>query len=44
MKIVYQDSYTSNIHINLSVPYYPKKPIIFLFIQQYNPYPNNDNN
>ena len=40
-EIVNQDGYTSHIHRNHLVPYYPKEPNIFPFIQQYNPYPNN---
>ena len=40
-EIVNQDGY---IHRNHLVPYYPKIPIIFLFIQQYIPHPNNDDN
>ena len=43
-EIVNQDGYTSHINRNHLVPYYPKEPIIFLFIQQYNPYSNNDDN
>ena len=44
-EIVNQEGYTSHIHRNHLVPYYPKEPIIFHFIQQYNPYSNyNDNN
>ena len=46
-EIVNQDGYTSHVHRNHLVPYYPKEPIIFPFIQQYNPYSNdhdNDNN
>ena len=46
-EIVNQDGYTSHIHRNHLIPYYPKEPFIFPFIQQYNPYPNyneNDNN
>ena len=42
-----QDGYTSHIHRNHLVPYYPKEPIIFPFIQKYNPHHtdnNNDNN
>ena len=42
-----QDGYTSHIHRNHLVPYYPKGPIIFPFIQQYNLHPNefcNDDN
>ena len=38
------DGYNSHIQRNHLVPYYPKEPIIFPFIQQYNPYPNNDDN
>ena len=41
-EIVNQDGYTFHIHRNHLVPYYPKEPIIFPFIQQYNPYSNND--
>ena len=41
-EIVNQGGYTSHIHRNHLVPFYPKKPIIFPFIQQYNPHPNND--
>ena len=43
---VNQDGYTSHIHRNHLVPDYPKDPIIFHFIQQYNLHPNeydNDN-
>ena len=36
-EIVNQDGYTSHIHRNHLVPYYPKEPIIFPFLQQYNP-------
>ena len=46
-EIVNQDGYTSHNHRNHLIPYYPKEPFIFPFIQQYNPYPNyneNDNN
>ena len=43
-EIVHQDGYTSHIHRNHLVPYYPKVPIIFPFLQQYNPYSNNDDN
>ena len=46
-EIVNQDGYTSQIHRNHFVSYYPKEPIIFYFIQQYNPYSkdnDNDNN
>ena len=39
-EIVNQDGYTSHIHRNHLVPYYPKEPIIFPFIQQYNLHPN----
>ena len=41
---VNQDGYTSHIHRNHLVPYYPKEPMIFPFIQQYNPYSNNNDN
>ena len=37
-EIVNQDGYTSHIHRNLLIPYYPKEPVIFPFIQQYNPH------
>ena len=43
-EIVNQDGYTSHIQRNHLVPYYPKEPIIFPFIQQYNPHSNNDDN
>ena len=43
-EIVNQDGYTSHIHRNHLVLYYPKEPMIFPFIQQYNPYPNNNDN
>ena len=47
-EIVNQDGYTSHIHRNHSVPYYPqKKPSIFPFIQKFNPHStdnNTDNN
>ena len=46
-KIVNQDGYTSHIHRNHLVPYYPKEPLIFPFIQNYNPHSfdnNTDNN
>ena len=46
-EIVNQDGYTSHFHRNHLVPYYPKEPIIFPFIQQFNPCSNNndsDNN
>ena len=39
-----QDGYNSHIHRNHLVPYYSKEPIIFSFIQQYNPHSNNDDN
>ena len=42
-EIVNQDGYTSNIHRNHLIPYYPKEPIIFLFLQQYNSHLFNDN-
>ena len=42
-EIVNQDGYTSHIHRNHLVPYYPKEPIIFLFLQQYNPHSSNNN-
>ena len=41
-EIVNQDGYTSHIHRNHLVPYYPKESIIFPFIQQYNPHSNDD--
>ena len=43
-EIVNQDGYTSHIQRNHLVPYYPKEPIIFPFIQQYNPHSNVDDN
>ena len=46
-EIVNQDGYTSHIYRNHLVPYYPKEPLIFLFIQNYNPHSfdnNTDNN
>ena len=43
-EIVNQDDYTSQLHRNHLVPYYPKEPIFFLFIQQYNPYSIDDDN
>ena len=43
-EIVNQDGYYSHSHRNHLVPYYPKEPIIFPSIQQYNPYSNNDDN
>ena len=42
-EIINQDGYTSHIHRIHLVPYYPKEPIIFPFIQQYNPQINDDN-
>ena len=42
-EIVNQDGYTSHIHRNHLVPYYPKEPIIFPFIQKYNPHPTDYN-
>ena len=42
-EIVNQDGYTSHIHKNHLVPYYPKEPLIFPFIQNYNPH-SFDNN
>ena len=42
-EIVNQDGYTSHIHRTHLVPYCPKKPIIFPFLQQYNPHLLNDN-
>ena len=41
---VNQDGYTSHIHRNHLVPYYPKEPIIFTFIQQYNLHSNDHEN
>ena len=38
-----QDGYTSHIHRNHLVPYYPKEPIIFPFSQHYNPHSINNN-
>ena len=45
-EIVNQDGYTSLFHRNHLVPYYPKEPIIFPFIQHYHPHSNinNDSN
>ena len=46
-EIVNQDGYASHILGNLLVPYYPKEPLIFPFIQNYNPHSfdnNTDNN
>ena len=42
-EIVNQDGYTSHIHRNHLVPYYSKEPIIFPFLQPYNPHLLNDN-
>ena len=41
-EIVNQDGYTYPIHRNHLVPYYPKEPIIFPFLQQYKPYSINN--
>ena len=41
-EIVNQDGYTSHNHKNRLVPYYPKKPIIFPFLKQYNPHSINN--
>ena len=41
-EIVNQDGYTSHIHRNHLIPYYPKEPVIFPFIQQYSPHLFND--
>ena len=45
-EIFNQDGYTSHIHRNHLVSYYPKEPLIFPFIQTYNPhsFDNTDNN
>ena len=43
LEIVNQDGYTSHIHRNHLVPYYPKEPIISPFIQKYNLH-STDNN
>ena len=46
-EVVNQDGYTSHIHRNHLVPYYPKEPLTFPFIQNYNPHSfdyNTDNN
>ena len=46
-EIVNQDGYTSHIHRNHLVPYYPKALLVFSFIQNYNPHSfdnNTDNN
>ena len=42
-EIVNQDGYTSHIHRNHLIPYYPKEPLIFRFKQNYNPH-SFDNN
>ena len=42
-EIVNQDGYTSHIHRNHLIPYYPKEPILFPFLQQYNPHLFKDN-
>ena len=42
-EIVNQDGYTSHIHRNHSVDYYPKEPVIFSFLQQYIPHLINNN-
>ena len=42
-EIVNQDGYTSHIHRSHLVPYYPEEPIIFPFLQQYNPHLINNN-
>ena len=41
-EIVNQDGYTSHIHRNHLIPYYPKEPIMFSFLQQNNPHLFND--
>ena len=41
--IVNQDGYESHILRNHLVPYYPKEPIIFPFLQQHNPHSSNNN-
>ena len=41
-EIVNQDGYTSHIHRNHLIPYYPKEPNIFPFLQPYNPHLFND--
>ena len=41
-EIVNQDGYTSHIHRNHLIPYHPKEPAIFPFLQQYNPHLFND--
>ena len=42
-EIVNQDGFTSHVHRNHLVPYHPKEPIIFPFLQQYNPCSIKDN-
>ena len=42
-EIVNQDGYTSHIHRNHITPYYPKEPVIFPSLQQYNPHFFKDN-
>ena len=37
-EIVNQDGYTSHIHRNHLILYHPKEPVIFPFLQQYNPH------
>ena len=41
-EIVNQDGYTSHLHRNHLIPYYPKESIVFPFLQQY--YPHSINN
>ena len=41
-EIVTRDGYTSHIHRNHLIPYYPKELTIFLFLPQYNPHLCND--
>ena len=43
-EIVNRDGYTSHIHRNHLVPYYPKELIIFPFIEKYNPHSTDYNN
>ena len=43
-EIVNQDGYTSDIQRNHLVPNYPKEPINFPFIQQYNTHSTDDDN
>ena len=42
-EIVNQDGYTTHIQRNHLVPYYPKEPINFPFLQPYNPHSINNN-